>query len=158
MEKSTKQEIKFISLLMGTITIFFMMLYFDGIRNIIEGWNPYSQFILLNLSILIMINFVFKIFVLKNKRPWHKQIISSLGMVFVFLGIDLILPDFHLTLAGEFLTGPAFSMSSIDYVVAHFWNSLGINGIILWFMTYPITFLIFMGIGAVLEKNIVEKI
>ena len=156
MNKSTKQEFLYIGLLMVTITLFFMALYFDGVQKFIEGWNPIFQFLLLNLMILILINVVFKMIVLRKSFNLRQHLPQMIGLILVTIGVDIVLPEYHVTVHGAFLHGPTFSMSAADYVMGYIWNSLGLQGFLLWFFTYAISFLIFMGAGALLVKNIVK--
>ena len=72
--------------------------------------------------------------------------------------IDLIFPEYHVTLAGELIKGGLFGRASTDYIFGYLWSLVGIKGLMLWIMTYPITFVLLGGGSAILLRNFVKQI
>jgi hypothetical protein len=66
-----------------------------------------------------------------------------IGSILFFLGWDLLFPPLLLDLNGVLHTeGMIFGKASIDAVIASAWQGIGLNGLPLFIVTYPVTFLI----------------
>ena len=96
--------------------------------------------------------FIFKAIALKKKQSFK----GILGLVLGFIAIDILLPEYHITKAGELIQGGIFGAGSSDYVVGYIGQLLGISGIYLGLFTYLFVELVILFIAIKLEKDFVR--
>lgn len=81
----------------------------------------------------------------KKKRDYVKIFKMAIGITFIVMAIDLVLPSYALDWNGAFLPSSTIGyFGAIDYVIASFWNWLRVSGILLAVLTYPVTGMIFL--------------
>lgn len=154
MKISTKQELKYI--IIAVVFAFVVMGYvipyvLDGGANNI---NPFVQFLIFNVAIFLFLQIFLKAIVTKTSI----SIKESIGILVLFMGLDIIAPPLMISTTGQFLTGPTLSASASDYVAGLIWNSIGINGFLLYIFVYIVTpFLLFFTASKLL-KNMVHFI
>lgn len=149
--KINKSERRFVGLLLMLVGLLYIVL-----RTLpaLEDTNPFVQFVILNLGIFFLVFIVIKAIALDKKHIWK----TSLGVVLGFLAIDIIIPEYHVTITGELLKGGVFGMSSTDYVIGYIGQSIGFGGVFLWVWTYLVVFLALIIGAAYLEKNFVKNL
>lgn len=95
-------------------------------------------------------------FFIKNGGLNFSAIKKIAGSFFFISGFDLIIPPLLVSLNGVINSSPFLAGASIDVFVAEFWQGLGFSGGLLFYLTYPITFvlLIFLGAFFLTQKEI----
>lgn len=146
-----KQEIKYI-----LFSAFFLFIWFVWIIPAIEKnlTNPILQFLVYNVGIFITFVIFFKAFSTNTKASLG----SALGMLFLYLAIDLPTPEFHVTMQGTLVEGAKAGMGASDYIVGMLWQSIGLSGFFVYFMTYILTPILFLFLSAIIIPNFVRRI
>lgn len=152
--KFEKSELKY--LLFSTIIVFILMLIINinPISSLISSFNPVIQFLLLNIGLYFTFFFFIKGLSLNGRWTWEFPLVSLI----MFLAFDLILPEYHLTVANGLIVGGVFGASAIDYFFGYIYSLLGATGWLLVLLTYVFTFAVLLFIEALLLKNFVENI
>jgi hypothetical protein len=154
--KLEKSELKYLGLSYLLIIALAVVMGVKSIADSIDSWNPIMQFLILNIGIYFIVFFLIKGFSLGLGKK--RLFAGALGSVFAFLSLDLLIPEYHINFAGQFLTGGQFSMSSTDYFMGYLYNHfLGISGTMLWILVYPVTFTILFFLGALLIDNFIKN-
>ena len=125
-----KEEIKYIVYSVGFALIWFFLVL-PKLLIQFDSSNPLLQFLIFNLGL-----YIFLIIFLKSLVT-EKSVFNSgvIGIILLFLALDLWLPEYHITIKGELIKGATLGIST-DYVFGLFGQSLGINGILLYFFVY----------------------
>jgi len=129
---ASKQEIKYIAYSIGFATFWFIIAL-PWIINKFDGNNPYFQFIFFNVGLIVFFQLVLKSMTLKTKIP----VLTSIGLVCIFLALDTLAPEYHVTISGALVPGDALlSFSTTDYIWGLIGTSLGLKGFMVYLFTY----------------------
>jgi hypothetical protein len=148
-----KPERRYLSLaLLGTIVLYFLINY-KLANDYISSLNPIAQFMILNLGVYLIFFFLFKGIALKSKHIWK----NVLGTMLLFIGVDLILPEYHVNSTG-LIAGGIFGKSASDYFFGYIYQTyFHIPIWILSFMVYIVTSMGLLFIASLLLKNFVKN-
>lgn len=120
----------------------------------IENSSPIIQFLIFNAGTF----FFFQILLtalLKDKRiVWQ----GALGVLLLFMAIDIWQPPLLVGYHGEFLTGSMLSASSSDYIVGLLAKTIGFTGFGIFFFTYIISPVVLLFIAGRLLPNFVKRL
>jgi len=147
-----KSELKYIGLAIGFALLWFLLILpylvktFDG--------NSLTQFLLFNIGLTVMLLFILKSLATGSSIP----IKEAVGLLIVFIALDLFVPPYAVNFKGELLTGTMLSLGASDYFVGSLWLSLGIKGALLFIFTYIVSPFILLLIGGKLIKDFVRHI
>ncbi len=152
--KSTKQELKYlaIAVVFSFVVIGYIIPYLlDGGAN---NMNPFLQFLIFNVAIFVFLQIFSKAIITNSKI----KIRESIGVLLLFISLDIIAPPLMISTTGQFLTGPTLSGSASDYIAGLLWNSIGIQGFFLYLAVYVLTPFILLFLASKLLKNMVHFI
>lgn len=149
-----KQELRYIATAIAFAVIFFGFIIPNLIDKGVETMDPFFQFLIFNVGVFVFLQIFLKALTLGSPVKFS----TSLGILLLFLGLDLIIPPLMVNQAGEIFTGATLAASSSDYIVATLWQSFGLSGHIIYILTYMVTPFIFLFIAAKLLPNFVRKI
>ncbi len=148
-----RQEAMYMGIAMGFAGIWFFVL-----MPIVTGaWGTdfaILQFLLFNVGSYAFFFIFLKSFITKT----DVNLKSSLGLLFLFMGIDMLMPEYHVGLDGVLSTGAAMGVSSSDYIVGLLGKTIGIPGIGLALWTYMLFPFVFLLIAAKLIPNFLKKL
>jgi len=144
-----KKELQYIAfagifaLVWFTLIIPYIVKTFDG--NIM-------QFFLFNVGLIIFLQIFLKAIVLESK------ITGSLGLVSLFIALDILTPPYAVSVQGELLTGMMLYSSASDYFMGTLAINLGLSGFFIYLFTYIFAPIILLIISAKLIPNFVKQI
>lgn len=148
-----KQEIKYI--IFATL---FALLWFAFLLPIIsdkiDGTSPYLQFLLFNVGLFVF----FQLFLKSMTLSTSTSIKSSLGLIVLFLVLDIFAPPYAVGFQGELLKGPILIESSTDYVVGYLATNMGLRGILITLFTYALVPLILLIAAAKILPNFIRHL
>lgn len=149
-----KKELKYI-LLAGAFALLWFMYLLPYLMQKFDGNNPWAQFALFNLGLIILLQIFLKSFTLNTRM----RIELSLGLIVSFVALDILQPPYAVTKAGELISqGPLLMISSSDYIAGLFWSNLGLSGAFIYAATYVLTPLLLLLIAAKLIPNFVRHV
>lgn len=111
------------------------------------------QFLLFNLGLYLFL-FVFLKTLVADTRL-HLR--TTLGIMLLVIGIDIWLPEYHVTIDGELLTGGTLGVSAVDYIIGLLGSTIGIHGLPLYLWTYLLFPVMLLLISAKLLPNFLNK-
>jgi hypothetical protein len=149
-----KQELKYIAIAIAFAVAFFGYIIPQLINNGIEQQDPFIQFLIFNVGVFVFLQIFLKAITLGSSVKFS----TSLGILLLFLGLDLIIPPLMVSQSGEIFAGATLAASSSDFIVATMWQSFGLSGHIIYILTYMVTPFIFLFIAAKLLPNFVRRI
>lgn len=121
--------------------------------NLPENMSPLVQFLVFNVGIFITLFVFLKSFVLKNNLVTK----GALGFLFLFIGSDILVPEYHVTIKGELLKGAILGAGSSDYILGMVF-SLFSTGMLTYILVYIFSPIIFYTASALVLKNFVKEI
>jgi hypothetical protein len=149
-----KSELKYLGFAVLAMIVLGIVINVPSINIAISGFNPIVQFLLLNLCLWFILFVAFKYISLGDDFTW----MGALGSLLMFAGVDLFLPEYHVTMNG-LIPGGVFGMSSTDYFFGYIFNTFfGISGFMLWVFVYPVMFVLIFGLGSLLFKNFIKNV
>lgn len=149
-----KQEIKYILYSGGFALVWFMIILPILIKQF-NGNNPFLQFALFNLGLIILLQIFLKAFTLNTRV----RLELGFGLVLTFIALDVLQPPYAVLRTGELIsTGPLLMISSSDYIAGLLWQHIGLSGILIYLATYVLTPLILLIIASYLIPNFVRNI
>lgn len=154
MDKSTKQELKYLLIAVAFSFIVIGYLIPFLLNKQAENINPYLQFLIFNISIFVFLQIFLKAVITNSKI----NIKESIGILLLFMSLDIIAPPLMISNTGQFLTGPVLSASSSDFIAGLLWSSIGVQGFFLYLAVYVLTPFILLFISSKLLKNMVHFI
>jgi len=149
-----KQEIKYIitSGIFGIV--WFVFLFPIVIKNFSDN-SPITPFFIFNIGIYAFL-FIFLKSMITNIGT---NIKTSLGLIFLFMSLDVFLPEYHVALSGALIPGAALGVASTDYFLGYIaTNSFHLGGIFVYLFTYILIPLVFLILSAKLLPNFVKHI
>ena len=150
--KISKQELLYIGIA-SVFAVFWFVLLLPAVIVVWGTQFAVVQFFLFNLGLYFFLFIFLKSFFVDLRI--HLE--SALGVMFLIIGLDIWMPEYHVTVEGLLLTGANLGVSSSDYIVGLFGRTIGIGGIFLYLWTYllfPVLFLLF---SAKLLPNFLKK-
>lgn len=148
-----KQELKYIAFTVGFGILWFGFLLQYFIK-VFDGQNPFLQFMLFNLGLYFMLFIFFKAMATDTGISFKQ----SFGFTLIFLGSDILLPEYHVTTTGQLLPGALMGVGSSDYFFGWLGQSFGLEGFILYaFVYFLVPFILFYS-AAKLFPNFVKHI
>lgn len=117
--------------------------------------SPYLQFLIFNIGIFIFLQIFLKAKSSNNKIDW----LAGLGVICLFMSMDILMPPLAVDSAGNLLTGMTLSESSSDYVLGYFAiNSLNLHGILVFIFVYIVMPFLLLLIASKLLTNFVKNL
>lgn len=148
-----KQELKYLGFASLFAFIFFVVILPSSIAYF-EQLNPYLQFILFNILIFFFLAIFLKSISTNKKVRWA----YSIGILILFLGMDVLIPPLSIDVNGNFATNVTLIQSSSDYIFGMLYNSAGVSGFALFFCVYVLSPIILFILASLLLKNFVKEI
>ena len=148
------REIKYIAYsILFAFVWFFVILPF--LLKKMEGSSPYLQFIIFNVGLIIF----FQIFLKTHALSSIFDLKTAIGLTLIILGGDIFMPDYHVNLEGQLLTGALLGPSSADYIAGTIAIQLGLKGIFIFGFTYIVVpFLLFYLSYLLLSKEFLTHV
>lgn len=153
MKGVNKQELKYI-VFAGIFSFVLFVLIIPKILPSIEGISPVVQFLIFNVGLFIFLQIFLKSIAIEKKIKFG----YSLGIVLLFIAIDVMLPPFLVNSDGTLQTGVTLYASSSDYMLGLLAQGIGLTGFIVYLFVYVILPLILLVISSLLLKNFVEAL
>jgi len=150
-----KTELKYIIGVVLFSLLLFGIVIPKLINNGIEQTSPYFQFLIFNIAIFVFLQFFLKAATGGNGRI---NISGALGIICLFMALDIMVPPLMVSTSGELLTGVTLSASSSDYIMGLIGQTLGLHGIMVFFFTYVLAPTVLLIFAAKLLPNFVRKI
>lgn len=148
-----KDELKYI--VIATIFSFFLfVLILPNILSYIDGVSPWIQFLIFNIGIFIFL----QIFLTSIATGKKFKIAYSLGIVLLFMSLDLWMPPMAVNLDGTLNSSMTLSQSSSDYIFGMLAQQMGMLGFLVYLFTYVFVPLILLLISSLLLKNFVKEL
>lgn len=121
------------------IVFVFVIITLVGVfRTFIESLPSLMQFLLLGLPLTVVILFYFG----RLHDGW--KFVASL--ILITYAWDLVQFPYMVSFDGQLSTQPMLYGTSIDYLIGSLFSGIGFNGILLYYLTYGISFaLLFLG-------------
>lgn len=151
--KITKQEWKLIGGFSVIILILFSLFKFTKLFDWITTLNPVLQFLIVCLGIY---GALFALINIITSRKIANGI--SLVALLTVLIVDVIKPDYHVTINGLLVKGGELGTATFDYSLGYIWQSVGVSGVWLWICTYFISTLILLLVASYFGADLVKKI
>lgn len=149
-----KKEFKYIAF-SGLFALAWFIFVLPYLIKKFDGNNPWLQFLLFNLGLIILLQIFLKAFTLNTKIRWE----LALGLVITFVGLDILQPPYAVMTDGSLISkGPTLMVSSSDYIAGLLWQNIGLHGILIYLATYVLTPIILLIIAAKLIPNFVRSI
>ena len=153
MKMLNKQELKYIIFSAIFVLVWFVFILPYVIKKF-DGNSPLVQFIFFNLGIYVFFFIFLKTITLNSTF----QLKNALGFTSLFIGLDIIMPEYHVLVTGELIKGGTLGLSTSDYLMGLFAQSIGLNGILVYIFTYVLMPVVFLLISAKLLPNFVRRI
>lgn len=148
-----RQELKYIVfaiLISFVIFTFIIPKFVDGGENM----DAVSQFLVFNIGLFIVLQVFLKAITLN--RP--VKFTSTLGLLLLFISLDIMAPPLAISTSGQLLSGMTLSASASDYFFGVLGQSIGIHGFFLYIFVYIIVPAILLLIASKLLPNFVREI
>lgn len=153
MKGINKSEFKY--LIYATIFSFVtFVLILPNVINSITQLSPIFQFLIFNIGIFVFLQIFLKSVALGQKVKFG----YTLGMVLLFMAIDIIVPPFLVNFNGTLNSGGTLFVSSSDYAVGLLAQSIGLSGFLVYIFTYIFSPLVLLIISSLLLKNFVKEL
>ena len=147
----TQAELKYI-LYSGVFAVVYFLFLLKPLEAMFT--DPFAQFLIFNIGIFAVFFIFLKGFALKARADAQ----TSLGLLLMFIAFDLVMPEFHVTIAGELVKGAELGASTSDYVIGSIAQSVGLSGIFVYIATYIIAPILLLYITAKLLPNFVARL
>jgi len=149
-----KKEIKYL-----IISVIFALAVFgyiipELIRRGFEDSSPYLQFLIFFLGMFIFLQIFLKGATLGRRI----NIYGSIGMILLYMALDIWIPPLLVSVEGELLNGPVLYASAPDYILGTIAHQIGMNGLSVYLFTYILIPFILLIIAAKLIPNFVRSI
>lgn len=151
----TKNE--FLYLVYATLfsfILFGLALPYATNSGLIGKISPLFQFIIFNVGIFIFL----QIFLSSTISGTKVKIIKAIGLLTLFIALDLYAPPFLVTTQGELLKDIPLGGSASDYAIGSLFQYLGVSGFLVYFLTYIIAPFILLLISALILKDISKNL
>lgn len=149
-----KSEIKYILFAFVLAVLIFGVIIPFLISKGVENINPWWQFIIFNIGVF----FFFQVFLKSISTREKIGVKVSIGLLLLFMALDILCPPMMISLQGNLLTGPILSASASDYILGSLLINLGMSGFLVYAVTYIIIPFVLLFLSAILLKNLVKEI
>lgn len=149
-----KKEIKYIAFATVFAFVIFGYVIPKFVASGIENSSPYFQFLIFNISIFVFLQFFLKATAMGNGI----KIAGTMGIIALFMAMDILVPPLMVSPSGELLSGVVLSASASDYIFGYFYYSMGIRGFLLYLIVYILTPILLLIIAAKLIPNFVKSL
>lgn len=149
-----KKELKYIVFATIFAFIVFTLIIPNLISFGIENSSHYIQFLLFNIGIFVFLQFFIKSTAIGNGIKFS----GAIGLIALFIAIDILVPPLLVSQQGVLSSTVQLSASASDYIFGYFYQSLGINGFLLYLAVYVLTPFLLLILAAQLIPNFVRKI
>lgn len=120
-----------------------------------ESITPLVQFLIFNIGIFLFLN----IFLKAKMTDYKINISGTLGVLALFMALDIMTPPLLVNPSGELATGNvALRPSASDWIFGYLGQMMGIKGFSLYLFTYIAVPLILLIISARLLPNFVRHL
>lgn len=154
----TRQEFKYILIAVAFAVVWYVLLVPQFIKWGLNNSNPYLQFLLLNVGLFVFLQIFLKSRALNAKV----NILGSLGLIFMFMALDILIPPLGVNFNGTLVapeTGPVFLASSTDWIMGYFaTNTIGLHGFWVFLFTYVLVPAILLMLSARMLPNFVKEL
>lgn len=149
-----KTELKYITIA-GIASFVWFIFLMPKLTAYFDGNNPFLQFLIFNMMLYAFF-FIFLKIITTNLTFSLK---SSFGLTSLFLALDILLPEYHVSISGELVKGAVLGVSTSDYIVGLFGQTyLNLSGILLYGFTYLIAPIVLLIISAYILPNFVRRL
>ncbi|MBE3085892.1 MAG: hypothetical protein IMZ64_06720, partial [Bacteroidetes bacterium] len=134
-----KQEAMY-TLFASIFAVVWFVLLLPSVIKLLGDSLAAIQFILFNLGLYFFF-FIFLKAIVTRKPSGSKmkdiifQLKTSLGLVFLVMGLDIWMPEYHVTIEGTLLSGANIGVGASDYIIGLLGKTIGIPGIFLYLFT-----------------------
>ena len=153
MKGINKSEAKYI-LTAGLFAFVFFVVILPNVLSSIVKLSPIIQFLIFNIGIFVFFQIFLKSVALEKKV----KLGYTLGIVLLFMAIDILVPPFLVSTSGELISGGNLFASSSDYVIGLLAQNIGLSGFLIYGFTYVLFPLILLILASLLLKNFVKEI
>lgn len=147
-----RTELKYI-MYSGIFAFIYFLIVLEPLKNAI-GDNPFNQFFVFNLGVYLIIFIFLKSVTLKTST----DLIGATGLYSLFLALDILSPEYHVTRGGELIVGASLGTSTSDYIFGILGQSLNLTGIGIFIFVYIISPVLLMFIASKTIPNFVERV
>lgn len=154
----TKSEFKYIFYAIGFSLIWFLLLMPFLLDKGIENSNVYMQFLIFNIGIFIFLQIFLKSAAMGGSLLSFSNISCAIGLIFLIIAVDIILPPFLVTSSGELLNSVVLRSAGSDYVVGYFAANIGLSGTWVFIFTYIFAPAVLLFLSAKLLPNFVKEL
>lgn len=116
--------------------------------------SPYLQFLIFFIGIFVFLQIFLKAVTLGNKI----NIPGSVGVILLYISLDILIPPMMISTSGELLSGPLLFQSAPDYIAGLIALQLGLTGFLVYLFTYIIVPFLLLLAAAKLIPNFVRRI
>lgn len=149
-----KSEVQYILYSVGFAVAYFMFLM-PFLADYFDGNNIALQFLIFNIGVYIFFYIFLKSITTSGVMNWK----IVLGMLFLFLALDIVMPEYHVMPSGELMKGSLLGTSATDFAVGYFiYSFMSISGWLLFFTTYIIVPALLLIAAALLIPNFVRRL
>jgi len=134
-----KQKIFFGAL--GLLVVWFIAIMLFG--QLLESQSVYVQFLIAGLPFYVLPSILLGTFL-------DDGIQKVIGAVCFLAAFDLVIPPESISLTGEIMRQALLSGAAVDVFLATLWQSVGIQGFLLFIFTYGVSFVILLALAVFL--------
>ena len=151
----TKKELKYIlfATLFSFILFGLIIPYLTKI-GVLDKISPIFQFIIFNIGIFIFL----QLFLSATIQGTKVKIIKSIGLLSLFMALDILAPPFLVSTKGILVTGVPLAGSASDYAIGSLIHLIGIGGFLVYLITYVLAPFILLLISAIILKDISKNL
>lgn len=150
-----KNEMRYILFAVIFSLIWFLLVIPYMLGSGVEDSNPYFQFLIFNVGIFIFLQIFLKAKTLRKGI----DVKNSLGLIFLIMAIDVMIPPFLVTQEGTLLNSVILKSSGTDYIIGYFAiNSLGLSGMAVFLFTYILIPAVLLFFAAKLLPHMVRSL
>jgi cell division protein FtsW (lipid II flippase) len=149
-----KSEIKYIVYAIAFAAAWFIFVL-PNLAVMLNDNSPYFQFLVFNVGLILF----FQIFLKSVTTSTRVSLMSSIGLVCIYLALDTISPPYRVSLLGDLISSQALlGTSAVDYIWGILATNLGLSGLSVYLFTYLLMPLILLVIAAKLFPNFVKSV
>lgn len=148
-----KQELKYIAY-SGIFAIAWFMFLLPYFVKKFDGNSPAFQFFIFSIGLYIF----FFIFLKSTTTSISFNLKTSLGLLALFLAMDIYMPEYHVQMSGELLPGANLGVSAPDYFIGFLATQVGLSGFLVYLATYILIPIVLLFVSSKLLPNFVRNI
>lgn len=149
-----KQEFKYI-LFSGIFALVWYIFLLPFLVKTFDGNSPVFQFFIFNLGLFIF----FVLFLKAITTNVGFNIKNSIGLICLFLSLDIFMPEYHVAITGELIKGADLGVSTTDYFFGYLaQNTFHLSGILVYLFTYFLAPVVLLIIASKVLPNFVKHV